>query len=810
MNKIILFVFTLFSSWVIAQKGEIYGTVTDTQGNLLSNIKVEVLNSDMSSTTVDGKYHLELEGGNYTLQFQSDDLYQEIIEVKIKAGQRIRRDIILDDVISLEGLELFGSINKQPEKLDLITRLPLKPNENIQSITTISNQLIEKQGVLTLTDAVRNVPGVYTYATYGGKGESISARGFRGIPVLKNGVRVHSDFRGIGFVTDMQGVESIQVIKGASTISQGFGLDLGSAGGVVNLVTKVPDFKNFGKIDLRYGSWNQIRPTIDLNTVLNKEENLAFRLNGAYEHSDGYRDNNNNNRYYINPSLRWKPSDRLDIKLEMDYLDDKNTPDPGTVNLSKDNTENLLYDLPKEKYLGFKDNEYASKVLTYSATLKYDLSNQLYLKGGFYGSRFESKGMTTTLRQKTNDKGIIENPNIVRRGIAKSPWKTDENQIGQLDVVLHHIQTGDFKHLMQIGADVRTTQVESQSFTTFNVDEIDIFSKDIPNTLNKEASFKETGNSDEDNTQWGAMAQYVVEYKNWARLFAGVRYSNYENEATNGRLNKKSNVIEYSKSSESDHTWNPIFGLMVYPKKQLALFASYTNTSNPRNATKIDEKGNQLGNETSNQYEVGFKSEWFGNRLRFNTTYYRVENKNMIMQDAALNNKGNLEFLPWYVKGGDDTRQGVELEVIGRITQDWELMMGYSWINAEYKNSTRFVDGSSPNNTPKNVANLWTNYTFSKGSLDGFNIGAGLYYIGERPYNDYVFTEYHGIQPGLKPWNVEGYTTVNAQLGYTAERYHITLFFNNIFDEIGYNVYRNMFINRINPRNFAIQVGYNF
>ncbi|MGI9527208.1 MAG: TonB-dependent siderophore receptor [Weeksellaceae bacterium] len=810
MNNLFSTVFLLLCSCILAQRGEVLGTVTNEKGDLLSDIKVEVVEVQKSTFTSDGSYHLSLEPGNYTLKFISPTLDEKTLNIQLASGESLRKDIILNNVVVLDNLELFGSINKQPEKLDIITRLPLKPSENIQTITTISNQVIEKQGILTISDAVRNAPGVYTYATYGGRAESIGARGFRGIPLLKNGVRVHSDFRGQGFLTDMQGIESVQVIKGAATISQGFGLDLGSAGGVVNLVTKTPDFKDFGSVSLRYGSWNQVRPTVDINRVLNKNKTLAFRLNGAYEYSEHFTGVNDNQRYYVNPSLRWKPSDKLDVKLEMDYFDDKRAPDAGTVNLSKDNKENLIYDLPKDRYLGFDTDEYTNQTLTYSASAKYDVSDYLYLKGGFYGSSMKSDGIAAFLSQTENSANIIENPNIVGRALRRPAWRKDDNQVGQVDFVFHHIETGDFKHLAQVGFDIRKSQVETKNYNTIGIDEIDVFNDQISNTYNQNAVFTETGGAEQDNRQWGGLAQYVVEYKDWARFFAGLRYSNFDNESTNGRLNKKTNEMAYSTSSADGNTWNPIFGLMVYPRKQLGIFASYTNTTNPRNASNLNEKGEMLGDERSNQFEVGFKSEWFKNRLRFNSTYYRVENKNMIMQDAALNNEGNLELLPWYIKGGDDIRQGVELELIGRISNDWEVMMGYSWLDAKFENATTFMDGSKPNNTPEHVANFWTNYTFSQGYLAGLSVGAGVYYLGERPYNDFVKTPFHGIVPGLEPWNNDAYTTLNAQVGYKINQLNVKVFLNNILDEIGYNAYRNVYINRINPRNFAIQVAYSF
>src|SRR5690606_30989448 len=162
---------------------------------------------------------------------------------------------------ALSEVEVFGNRYERPDKIEALTRLPLEPYNQIQSISIISVILIEQQGNLTISEATKNVPGVYTFATYGNKRESMSSRGFRGIPILKNGVRVNSDFRGVGVLTDMQGIDNIQVLKGTAAITQGVATDLGSPGGVINLVTKTPVYDFGGEVSMRYGDFNQFRPT---------------------------------------------------------------------------------------------------------------------------------------------------------------------------------------------------------------------------------------------------------------------------------------------------------------------------------------------------------------------------------------------------------------------------------------------------------------------------------------------------------------------------------------------------------------------
>ena len=251
----------------------------------------------------------------------------------------IKEENILADV------EVFGERRQRPDKIEALTRISLRLDEQVQSVSVISRKMIQDQGVLTLSDAVRNAPGVGVFGTFGNTSESLTSRGYRGIPVVKNGVRVHSDFRGGGFLSDMQGVETIQILRGSAAIAQGVGNDLGSGGGVVNIATKTPRFINAGNVGLRTGSWGLFRPTFDLQYVLDKQDKTAVRINGAFERADSYRTNVDKDRFYINPSFAWQPGSKTKLVLEMDYLHDSRTPDQGTVNLSADSVNNI-YAMP--------------------------------------------------------------------------------------------------------------------------------------------------------------------------------------------------------------------------------------------------------------------------------------------------------------------------------------------------------------------------------------------------------------------------------------------------------------------------------
>lgn len=184
------------------------GTDTDTDGNFYLN------NIPLSTYRVNVSY-VGYKSASKEIEFA-------------KGTQKKEHFSLLKDGTILEQIEVFGKRRERPEKIEALTRIPLRLDEQVQSVSVVSQKMITEQGAQSLNDAVRNAPGLGTFATYGNTSESIISRGYRGIPVMKNGVRIHSDFRGTGFLSDMQGIETIQILRGSAAIAQGVGNDLGS------------------------------------------------------------------------------------------------------------------------------------------------------------------------------------------------------------------------------------------------------------------------------------------------------------------------------------------------------------------------------------------------------------------------------------------------------------------------------------------------------------------------------------------------------------------------------------------------------
>ncbi|MEZ4842103.1 MAG: TonB-dependent receptor [Flavobacteriaceae bacterium] len=774
-------------------QSKIEGYIINNENEKIQGASIALVNSTVGTVSDENGYFLfeNLKSSVYTVRVSFVGYHPISKTVTLNQDETLILTFQLFPNTELEEVEVFGSRFKHPDKIEALTRLPLAPYEQIQSISIISDKLIEQQGNLTISEATKNVPGVYTFATYGNKRESMSSRGFRGIPILKNGVRVHSDFRGVGVLTDMQGVDNIQVLKGAASITQGVATDLGSPGGVINLVTKTPKYVFGGNASLRAGSFGQARATFDFYGPLAQADNVAFRINGALERADSFRDLVSSDRFYINPSFEWKADDKTTFTFEMDHFEDSRTPDLGTINLGE-NDVNLIYDLPYDQFLGYANDKSLTTNTTYSIRFDRKLTDKLSVKGAFYNSNLDLDDKGASLGSVVED--IDGNPiyNQRKRGYSVST-RSDKNSVLQFDLIGDDLKTGNITHTIQLGFDYRTTNYSTSSQSVTTVDTIDVYTTNV-HKLPANISLSSASIAGAKSKAIGFVAQDVITFNKWLKTFLGLRYS-------------KTQTIAAVETTESD-AFNPLGGFIITPWENINVFASYTNSSYPRTATRLDINGKELGNERFDQFETGIKTNWLNSRLRFNLTYFKINNKNINLPVYDE----NWVATGYYQKGGNDERKGVEVELSGRILDNLEVITGYSYIDAQYKEHTSYVYGSAPLNTPKHTFNSYVNYNF-KQKLEGLSLGAGVYYTGKRPINDWSVgaVTHEGIVPNQKPFDVEAYTLVNAQAAYQFnEHWNFRLIINNLFDEIGYNAYRTSYINQTDPRNFAAVLSYKF
>jgi len=155
------------------------------------------------------------------------------------------------------------------------------------------------------------------------------------------------------------------------------------------------------------------------------------------------------------------------------------------------------------------------------------------------------------------------------------------------------------------------------------------------------------------------------------------------------------------------------------------------------------------------------------------------------------------------VTRGAERSRGIEWDIAGYITPDWQINASYSYIDAIIMNdSNETLIGARKQNTLKNSANLWTRYNFNSSSaLKDLGIGFGMQYQSSKvPW----FT---------RTFMVPAFTIFDAALYYNPGKSNIQLALNagNLFNNsywLGAQNYLRLSPDA--PRNGTVTIAYKF
>src|SRR6478752_526209 len=264
---------------------------------------------------------------NALYYFSSDTIKSVNDTVKNKKGQVLN--------------EVTITANKQPKPVTAL-RSGLKPMDAPQSVQIISSEVIEQQQAIRLSEVIKNTNGVYVGSARGGAQEFFFSRGYdmSANNMFKNGFRYNA-----GSIPEVSSLDRVEFLKGGAALLFGNV----APGGILNLVTKTPSFKQGGEIAMQTGSYSFYKPSVDFYGPLNKS--IAYRFTGSYENSESFRDVVKRERIYVNPSLLFNLSDKTQITVQGDYLNDDWTPDFGTGAITTTTTTTIV-DVPRSNFYG--------------------------------------------------------------------------------------------------------------------------------------------------------------------------------------------------------------------------------------------------------------------------------------------------------------------------------------------------------------------------------------------------------------------------------------------------------------------------
>ena len=787
--------------------GTIRGVIRTSDGQPAALVSVGLPRLGRGTTTADdGSFSIAgVEPGAQVLQVSLVGLKQQQQTIRVEAGQTVRADFALtESAADLSEVIVTGtSVINRPASA---SKADLAPLDQPQSVGVVSSQVIQDQQVNRLGDALRNVSGVALTQQRGGVAETFSARGYSigvggaGGSIFKNGLISNTQ----GF-PDASTLESVEVLKGAAALLYGNV----SGGLIINMVTKKPRYDWGGAVEMRAGSYGFYKPIVDVYGPLTK--NLAFRVVGTYENAKSYRDVVTSKRWYVNPSLLYKFSEKTELLVQGDYLRSDITPDAGVGVVNLNAEPQFLPTTPRSRFINLSwaynvtDQASGSAVLTHRFSERWRLSA---IAGG-QDTRVHGFGAAVP------NNAIAANGDYKRSLSAVGTSERDYN--GQLNLN-GKFDTGPVGHQLLVGGDalrIRTTSVafkyqDASGKTGTAYDVINILNRSKYQERTDVPAILDTARTTSPSYRFGAYVQDLLTLTPKFKVLAGLRWS-YQNTQQTSIFNQdKQQERGGPAANKVDKAFSPKAALIYQPLPVLSVYGSYANNFIVNTGTDIYLQN--LTPSLVDQYEAGVKSELLGSRLFANLSVYRYRNNNFAQiapldQFGQPNGNTNLKEL-----SGETTSDGVDLDVSGSFSRGFYFNTGYAYNFMRYTNAGTTkgspLNGERLTNNPAHTANASIFYTFDRPGLRGLKLGASAFYTGQRlGGNNNTVGQDGGFNRLI---SLSGFTTVDLSAGYAYQRFSILAKVSNLTNELNYLVHDRYSINPIPPRQFLTTVAYRF
>lgn len=660
-----------------------------------------------------------------------------------------------------------------------------------QTIEVIKKELIQQQGATTLTEALRNAPGVGTF-NLGENGSTSTgdALYMRGSDI--SGSIFVDGVRDVATISrDMFNIESVEVLKGGA----GADIGRGAATGAIGLQSKRPLLDNLYSGTAAAGGGDFYRATADLNWRTG--EYSGFRLN-LMDQDAGVagRDNIKNKRWGVAPTLGFGINTPTRVIAGLQHIEQDNVPDGGVFVIglpgysSPDDSartgyRDFLNSAPKvdpKNFYGTKDDRDNATQDLLTAIVEHDFTNGLHLSNTTrYGKTDEDYQLTAIMGQGANLAKPSSRPLLTPDENDPSTWtvtrlvnnrSTRNETLGNYTNLSGQFTTGSIRHSFSAGLEI--SREEQLTYTVGGEGEYPAVSIYNPNPNVTGYTRHVTGARADGVTD--TQAAYLNDTLTLTPKFlinAGLRYDNFKTvyESLNADGSNAADPL-----TAKGGLWSGRLGLVYKPTKNGSLYASYAETSQPpggANFTLTAAGGRSLSNvpdvkpQIARNWEAGTKWELAHGHLSLAGAVFRTEYSDVVSQDTDGS----------YYRTGKKTTEGVELSAAGQITRNWTVNAGYTHNDTKVEGSTVTADGSAVlAYNPTDSFSLWSSYVVRDGGLHGLTVAGGARYNGEmkRGSDGAVGT----------PAYTEAYWVVDGMASYPVnDRLSLQLNVYNLFDK---------------------------
>ncbi len=719
------------------------GTVSDPQGARVAAARILATAGGRrvdTQTGADGAFSLVLAPGSYTIRVEAPGFTMFERQVVVTTDGDVSLDVVmavgtLSDAVTVQG-------TGAPTRTITGTRTDTPLIEVPQAVSVITAEQIDAQAAQTLEEVVRYTAGVRA-EMYGpdNRGDWFTLRGGSEGSTVLDGLRLPLSGWWGNVRNEPYGFDQVEVLRGPSSVM--FGQN--GPGGVVNLVSKLPQPTPRREFAVQFGSHGHKQLATDLGGRLTADGRLLYRMVALAQDSGTQVQHASEERQYLAPSLEWRPGSTTALTAFGQYQRDEsdNTvgffPREGTIFPAPSGP------IPDDTFIGEPDwDSYGGRRWRAGYRLEQRIGRAWTLRHDLRHENVDGhvRGMYAAFWED----GLLEDGRSVNRLWYAS---RSDTRIDNTSVLLEgRFGTGALRHTLLFGTDalwVRdvTSDVEGEATP------LDVYTPTYGTFPLPPLEFAAVAPTR--TRQVGVVVQDQVKIADRWSALVGVR-----------RDYARSANADLPETATDDAAWSSRAGLVYLGHGGVAPYVSYSQSFEAVGGTDIH--GSPYKAKRGGQVEGGLKWQPANGRQTLAAAVYRLQEKNRLTADPEnpLNQ----------VQRGEVTVRGLELEATARVPA-LDLTANYTYTDA------RVTASSDPNDAylgkrlfsiPTHSAAAWAVHHLSVPWLRGVSAGAGVRYVGET---------WDGTDTLATPDT----TLVDARAAFDAGRWRVAVNASNLFDK---------------------------
>lgn len=613
------------------------------------------------------------------------------------------------------------------------------------TVNIVPRELLDLRSVSNIGQATETISGVQRTIGFSGN-QRFRIRGFQAISTLRDGFRQGLSQPEI----DLQGVESIEVLKGpASALYGRF-----EPGGVINFVSKRPEDRFAAEAAITAGSDDYGRLGADLTGPLDDAGTLLGRINAAHEDAGSYRDGIDNRQTYVSPTLKWRPDGDTSLFARLEYLKRDAAFDRGLGNSP------LFLDVPVSRNYGEDFMRIRKEQWTGSVEFNRSFGNDWRLRLGGYWSDVRVPEESFFNFGFPNLSGTTVNRNFVDYRERQKDGTAQAELYGS-------VRTGALQHRLLIGVERNIDRLAFLEGRISYGNPIDLYH---PVPTGRPDNYESTGDSRYEFETTALYLQDEISWDRWRLLLGG-------RQEWTDTLSFYTGGVDPA-VTRSDAPFSPRAGLTFLATPDLSFYASWARSFRNEADVGLLESGLTPKPTRGEQVEVGAKSILLDGRVETTLALFDLRKHDAVVADPV---DWNL-----VIQTGELRSRGVEAEVSARPLDPWTLVASYAYTEATIlEDSNASIVGNRLAGVPRHQASLWTSWSFG-GRFEGLTLGGGVFHGSEQATttaNTFFLPSYMRLDLNARYAFGNGMQILLNLDNVTDETYYITGGFSQIYPQ---------------------------